>query len=63
MSFVPFTMFTCKLQSKHQRTELRCKSVFVIAYATYPQQGTETNDAHAIINVPEVHSSSQNELL
>ena len=53
---------TCYAQH-YQRTELRFKNIFVIACATCPQQGTETNDAHVRMYVPKVHSSSENELL
>ena len=39
------------------------ENTFEIAYATCPQQGTETNDAHARTYVPKVHLGSENELL
>ena len=50
---------TClrKTLSKNQTT------VFVIAYATRPQRGIETNGAHAKLNAPVVNSSNENELL
>ena len=47
----------------YQRTELRCKNIFVIAYATWRQRDIETNGAHAKLNAPVVHSSNENELL